>query len=95
MLLLFLKYAPFGITYEEGDGLGNVYYNGRLVSRFADLTPDGGALTFSSENGGGIPEKTVYDESGRLTEIKTVTAQQTQQAVLTEPPAVIKKALLT
>ena len=70
----FEKYAPFGITYEEGEGLGNVYYNGRLVSHFSDLTPDGGAFTFSSENGGGIPVKTVYDENGRLTGIETVTA---------------------
>ena len=67
----FEKYAPFGITYEEGEGLGNVYYNGRLVSRFSDLTPDGGAFTFSSAKGGGIPVKTVYDQNGILTGIDT------------------------
>ena len=66
----FEKYAAFGITYEEGEGLGNVYYNGRLVSRFADLTPDGGAFTFSSENGGGIAVRTVYDQNGKLTGIE-------------------------
>ena len=68
----FEKYAPFGITYEEGDGLGNVYYNSRLVSRFSDLTPDGGAFTFSSAKGGGITVKTVYDQNGNLTGVETV-----------------------
>ena len=68
----FERYASFGITYKEGDGLGNVYYNGRLVSKFADLTPDGGAFTFSSAKGGGITVKTVYDENGKLTGIETV-----------------------
>ena len=73
----FEKYAPFGITYEETDGdvvSRNVYYNGQLVSNFSDLTPDGGAFTFSSSKGGGIAVKTVYDENGNLTGIETVTA---------------------
>lgn len=51
---IFEKYAPFGITYEEAEGSsgrGNVYYNGQLVSQFSDLTPDGGAFTFSSVKG--------------------------------------------
>ena len=70
---LFEKYALFGITYEEAEGAsgaGNVYYNGRLVSRFADLTPDGGAFTFSSVEQGGITVKTLYDNSGRLAGIE-------------------------
>ena len=69
----FAQYAPFGITYEEAEGArgaGNVYYNGRLVSRFADITPDGGAFTFSSAKQGGITVKTVYDNSGRLTGVE-------------------------
>ena len=70
----FEKYAQFGITYEEGEGLGNVYYNGRLVSHFADLTPEGGAFTFSSAKGGGISVKTVYDQDGNLTGIETAAA---------------------
>ena len=72
---LFEKYAPFGITYVEAErasGAGNVYYNGQLVSRFADLTPDGGAFTFSSAKQEGITVKTVYDSNGRLTGVKTV-----------------------
>ena len=62
----FAKYAPFGITYEEVEGaggMGNVYWSGRLVSRFVDLTPDGGAFSFSSAKRGGVAVKTVYDRT--------------------------------
>ncbi|MCH5269319.1 MAG: hypothetical protein J1E83_01090 [Lachnospiraceae bacterium] len=72
---LFEKYASFGITYVEAEGAsgaGNVYYNGQLVSRFADLTPDGGAFTFSSAESGGITVKTIYDNNGGLTGVETV-----------------------
>lgn len=71
----FEKYAFFGITYKEAkgtSGAGNVYYNGQLVSQFADLTPDGGAFTFSSAKQGGIKVKTVYDSHGKLTGVETV-----------------------
>ena len=71
----FAKYSPFGITYEEAkgaSGAGNVYLNGRLVSRFADVTPDGGAFTFTSAKQGGITVRTVYDSSGRLTGAEAV-----------------------
>ena len=73
----FEKYASLGITYEETDGdvvSRNVYYNGQLVSKFSDLTPDGSAFTFSSSKGGGIAVKTVYDQNGNLTGIETVEA---------------------
>ena len=72
---LFEKYTPFGITYVEAEGAsgaGNIYYNGQLVSRFADLTPGGGAFTFSSAEQGGITVKTVYDNNGRLTGVEAV-----------------------
>ena len=72
---IFEKYAPFGITYEEAEGnsgRGNVYYNGQLVSRFADLTPDGGAFTFTSAGQGSLIVKTVYDDGGRLTGVEVV-----------------------
>lgn len=71
----FEKYASFGITYEEAkeaSGAGNVYYNGQLVSQFADLTPDGGAFTFTSAEQGGITARTVYDNNGRLTGVEIV-----------------------
>ena len=72
---IFEKYAPFGITYEEAEGnsgRGNVYYNGQLVSRFTDLTPDGGAFTFTSAGQGSLTVKTVYDDDGRLTGVEVV-----------------------
>ncbi len=72
---IFEKYVPFGITYEEADGnsgRGNVYYNGQLVSRFADLTPDGGAFTFTSAEQGSLTVKTVYDDDGRMTGVEVV-----------------------
>lgn len=71
----FEKYAPFGITYVEAEGAsgtGNVYYNGQLVSRFVDLTPDGGAFTFSSAEQGNFTAKTVYDSDGSLIGIEIV-----------------------
>ena len=73
----FAQYAPFGITYEEAEGAsgaGNVYYNGRLVSRFADITPDGGAFTFTSAKQGGMIVKMLYDDNGNLTGVGTITA---------------------
>ena len=72
---IFEKYAPFGITYEEAEGSsgrGNVYYNGQLVSQFSDLTPDGGAFTFSPAEQGDFAVKTVYDENGRLIGVEPV-----------------------
>lgn len=71
----FAAYAPFGITYVEAEGAsgaGNVYYNGQLVSRFADLTPNGGAFTFSSAEKGDFSVKTVYDNNGRLIGVQAV-----------------------
>lgn len=71
----FETYGPFGITYVEAEGAsgaGNVYYNGQLVSRFADLTPNGGAFTFSSAEKGNFSVKTVYDNNGRLIGVEAV-----------------------
>ncbi len=71
----FSRYKDFGITYVEADGAsgrGNVYYNGQLVGRFADLTPDGSAFTFSSAQPGDFDVKTVYDDDGRLTGVEIV-----------------------
>ena len=71
----FKRYAPFGITYEEAEGAsgaGNVYYNGRLVSHFTDITPDGGAFSFTSTQCGGISVRTVYDSDGKLAGVEVV-----------------------
>lgn len=69
----FERYAAFGIAYAEAEGIGgtgNVYYDGQLVSRFVDVTPSGGAFTFSSAKREGLAVKTVYDRDGRLTGIE-------------------------
>ncbi len=71
----FAKYKAYGITYEEASGssgVGNVYSNGRLVSRFADISPDGGAFSFTSARRGGVNARTVYDSNGRLTGVEAV-----------------------
>lgn len=65
------KYAEFGIRYESGDGLGNIYYNNQLVKTFIDKNKQGDVFTLSSEDGGEIVVYTVYDKSGNLTGIKT------------------------
>ena len=65
------KYAEFGIGYESGDGLGNIYYNNQLVKTFIDKNKQGDVFTLSSEDGGEIVVYTVYDKSGNLTGIKT------------------------
>lgn len=62
---IFEKYKAYGITYVESGGERNVYYNGSLVHHFADITPDGGAFSFTSSKEGGINIKTIYDH-GKL-----------------------------
>lgn len=65
----FSKYKDFGITYVEADGVsgrGNVYLNGSLVSRFADITPDGGTFSFASAEKDGVIVYTQYDSHGDL-----------------------------
>lgn len=56
----FAKYESYGITYVESGNERNVYYNGKLVHNFADITPDGGAFSFTSSKDGGINIKTMY-----------------------------------
>ena len=71
----FARYADFGITYVEAEGAsgaGNVYFNGRLVRRFADIAPDGSAFSFTSAKQGGITLRTLYDSNGRLAGVETV-----------------------
>ncbi len=68
---IFSKYAMFGIEYKGNDGgIGNVYLNGELVSVFSDVTPEGGAFSFTSKDGGGFNVMTVYDENGKLSGVK-------------------------
>ena len=64
------KYAEFGIRYESGDGLGNIYYNNQLVKTFIDKNKQGDVFTLSSEDGGEIVVHTVYDKKGNLTGVE-------------------------
>lgn len=64
------KYAEFGIRYESGDGLGNIYYNNQLVKKFIDKNKQGDVFTLSSEDGGEIVVHTVYDKKGNLTGVE-------------------------
>lgn len=69
---IFAKYKQFGVEYVEantGSGAGNVYYNGQLVNGFSDVTPEGGAFSFHSANGGAVNVQTVY-ENGILVGVK-------------------------
>lgn len=65
---IFAKYNDFGITYVEAEnasGRGNVYYNGQLVRKFSDVSPDGSAFSFTSSEEGKIDVQTVY-ANGKL-----------------------------
>ncbi len=71
----FEKYRDLGITYVEApnaSGRGNVYLSGQLVSRFADVSPDGSAFSFTSADIGGITVQTIYDNSGSLVGVESV-----------------------
>ncbi len=70
---IFEKYSAFGIEYVEAEnasGAGNIYYHGQLVNSFADISPDGGAFTFHSADGGAIDVQTIYDADGNLTGVE-------------------------
>ena len=68
---IFANYKTYGITYKSGSsGLGNVYLNGELVKAFVD-EKDGGVFSFHSMDGGSLVVRTVYDENGNLTGLKS------------------------
>jgi hypothetical protein len=66
------KYAPFGVTFVQSGNFGNLYWNGKLVDILVDQSPDGGYMTISSEDEGGIKIQTVYDSNGKLTGVEAV-----------------------
>lgn len=70
---MFEDYASFGVKFDTksiNGGLGNIYFNGKLVKQFVDLQPDGGTFSCSSSDGGDITVRTVYDENGNLTGVE-------------------------
>ena len=50
--------------------MGNVYLNGELVQACVD-EKDGGVFSFHSMDGGSLVVRTVYDENGNLTGLKS------------------------
>ena len=78
----FSKYKDFGITYVEADGAsgrGNVYLNGSLVSRFADVAPDGSTFSFTSAETGGMIVHTEYDSHGNLIGVQEMLSYAVEQ----------------
>ena len=68
----FDKYKEFGIEYfesENASGTGNIYYNGKLVKYFLDLSPSGDVFTFQSTDGGSINVQTIY-ENDKIVDVK-------------------------
>ena len=59
---IFAKYKNYDITYVEAkgeSGKGNVYYNGQLVHKFVENSPDG-VFSFTSSKEGGINVRVEY-----------------------------------
>lgn len=69
-------YAPFGLTYVEGDGsgCGNLFLRGKPVRALADLAPDGSTFSYTSRDGGEISVRTVYDAGGQLAGLEVIDA---------------------
>ncbi len=68
----FAPYEKYGLEYREKDGKRKLYFNGTPVSKFLDLSPDGGIYVFSSDGGGEIDVQTVYDDCGELTGVEEI-----------------------
>lgn len=69
---IFAPYKKYGLEYKEKDGERKLYFKGVPVSKFLDLSPDGGIYVFSSDGGGEISVQTVYDDSGNLTGVEEI-----------------------
>lgn len=65
-------FAAYGVSYQEIGGKKVIRYNGKSVSSFADVRPDGSVFSVGSTDGGEIDLVTVYDQAGRLSGVKAV-----------------------
>ena len=65
-------FAAYGVSYQEIGGKKVIRYNGKSVSSFADVRPDGSVFSVGSTDGGEIDLVTVYDQAGRLAGVKAV-----------------------
>lgn len=65
---IFKKYQGLGITFKPSDngGMGDVYYNGKLLDGFADNNPNGAAFSFKFRNDGNGVAHVVYDDNGEM-----------------------------
>ena len=69
---IFAPYEKYGLEYKEKDCKRKLYFNGTPVSKFLDLSPDGGIYVFSSDGGGEISVQTVYNDVGELTGVEEI-----------------------
>ncbi len=69
---IFIKYQGLGITFKPSDngGMGDVYYNGKLLDGFADNSPSGAAFSFKFRNDGNGVAHVVYDDNGEMVGIE-------------------------
>lgn len=65
-------FAAYGVSYQEIGGKKVIRYNGKSVSSFADVRPDGSVFSVGSTDGGEIDLVTIYDQAGRLAGVKAV-----------------------
>lgn len=65
-------FAAYGVSYQEIGRKKVIRYNGKSVSSFADVRPDGSVFSVGSTDGGEIDVVTVYGRDGRLVGVKAV-----------------------
>ncbi len=69
---VFEPYKKYGVEYREENGERKLYFNGTAVSKFLDLSPDGGIYVFSSDGGGEISVQTKYNDRGELVGVEEI-----------------------
>lgn len=69
---VFEPYKKYGVEYREENGERKLYFNGTAVSKFLDLSPDGGIYVFSSDGGGEISVQTKYNAQGALVGVEEI-----------------------
>ena len=65
-------FAAYGVSYQEIGGKKVIRYNGKPVSSFADVRPDGSVFSVGSTDGGEIVLVTDYDGDGTLKGVKAM-----------------------
>ena len=65
-------FAAYGVSYQEIGGKKVIRYNGKPVSSFSDVRPDGSVFSVESTDGGEIVLVTDYDGDGKLKGVKAM-----------------------